>query len=107
MDEKQSIKVVAEKSEAYHKFLKNIHACIIEISSQWTGLSPDFMLVQSRPLLDDLTVLRTRIRKKHTLELAEARLKPWTGHSAICWISHSGSENAFITCQSESAMVLN
>lgn len=42
MDEKQSIKVVAEKSEAYHKFFKNIHACIIEISSQWTGLSPDF-----------------------------------------------------------------
>lgn len=31
-----------EESEAYHKFLKNIHACIIEISSQWTGLSPDF-----------------------------------------------------------------
>lgn len=35
------------------------------------------MLVQSRPLLDDLTVLRTCICKKHTLELAEARLKSW------------------------------
>lgn len=52
------------------------------------------MLVQSRPLLDDLTVLRTGICQKHTLELAEARLKLWTGHSAICWVSNSGSENA-------------
>lgn len=42
MDEKQSVKVVAAKSEVYHKFLKNIHACITEISSQWARLSPDF-----------------------------------------------------------------
>lgn len=40
-------------------------------------------LVQLRPLMDYLTVLRICICKKHPLELAETRLKPGTGHSAI------------------------